>query len=81
MHSSRPNLRLSNIKIAKPAANLIFINNQNSRADVRLEKTIAAYERQHLFRMTSLHHETTTLKKFLKDIYLCPSDNDPVAKK
>lgn len=60
---------------------LLRINNRNSLYEADLNKSLTAYQREHIFAMSSMEYEKQDLKRFLSRLYVCDSDKDPAAVK
>ena len=57
------------------------INNRHSMFDANLNRSLAAYQREFIFTTAGIEFERKELKKFLKRLYHCESENDRFAKK
>lgn len=56
-----------------------YINNKNSLVDISLARKISGFQREYNSKMNRLDYERVDLRKFLKQIYRCDSDKDPMA--
>jgi len=60
---------------------LLRISNRHAMHDANLLRKVTAYHRHYIITMANLEFETKEIKDFLRRLYHCESNRDPLARR